>query len=196
MDNNDRGHNHVHLIGLVHNHRNHWVSQNDGGDIDQDIRYAAADLVGEPTKERDGNKANGGADHQGVGWDSLLKQQGLHQITGQEGLDQTGVACLTETQPGSQPEGFAAEHCRQRMGIVSHGVRRCCGSAVVVNLFKHRAFFQVHTQPDGEQHNDHAGQERYAPAPGQQLFFRQEEEHYGPDCGCRQRAAIGAHGHQ
>ena len=65
-----------------------------------------------------------------------------------------------------------------------------------VDLFKYRALFQIQTQPDGKDHYHDAREERNTPAPGDELFAIEQEEHYRPDGRGAQRPAVGAHRYQ
>ena len=113
MDNDDAEHDRPRRIALIDDDRQHRIGQNNGGDIENNVRQTAPHFIGKPAQQRNGDKPENGADHQRIGRDGLIEQQRLDQITREEGLDEPRVARLAETQAGRQPEGFAFHHGTQ-----------------------------------------------------------------------------------
>ncbi len=190
MDHDNGRHDHPRRIRFIDNERQHRIGQNNGGNVQQNIRQTTAIFIRQPAQQRNGNKAKDRADHQGIRRDGFVEQQRLYEIARKERLDQTGVTRLAETQACRQPERFALHHRSQGI-FLRGGLRR---GFFGIDLLKHRTLFKIHTQPDGKDHHHHTGQERHTPSPGQQLFTVESKEHHRPDRRGAEGPAVGAHG--
>ena len=110
-------------------------------------------------------------------WQALCGDElGLLEVFGQ-----TEAMSCYRFWAGQWPEKVASS-----LGPVNH----------VGALFEDRAFLERAPDPEGEQHDREAGQERNAPAPAQQLLLGQGVHQDDPQRRCGEGSGVGAEAHQ
>ncbi|MNV59516.1 hypothetical protein D3C71_1519450 [compost metagenome] len=150
------------------------------------IHRAPADLVRQMPAQRHGNRIQRGAQH-GGGQGHGPRQVQHRRHIGQREHDHQRVKHVRAdagTAGDQQLPPVLAQHFLDG---------RAGGFALFLHLQEHGRFLDAAAQPQAEQHQRHAGDERHAPAPGLEVFRAQEGRYHGDEAGADQRAARRPH---
>ncbi|MCY1212194.1 hypothetical protein D9M72_239260 [compost metagenome] len=187
MDLQPQHHGHADLprLAAVHQHKEH-ERPHDSQQCPDNVDRPAAELVGQRTEQRHGQRIAGRAQHRRGQCQRTRQVQHAGDI-GQRKHHHQRIEHV-------RADAHAAGHQQAPPVRDEHFLQRGLGLRIVRSHFpERRRLFDAAPQPQAEHHQRHARDERDAPAPGQEVLRAQEQRDQGNEASAQQRAGRRTH---